>query len=373
VTEPIRTVFVEKSVRETAITRRVLDRIGAKVDMRIVDDGREVVRLFATPGPARGAIRRGKRALLLTDFRGEAIKPCPGTPNYLCCGYQILNFGQGCPMDCTYCILQGYFSNPLLTVQANDEAFLSAAAQSLRAEPNRFFRLGTGEFADSLALDPLTGYARRLVEFIRDVPNAVLEIKSKAVHIDDLMGLDHGGRTICAWSMNARGVAEDEEFGAATLEERLEAAARCEAAGYRLAFHFDPIIHHDGWREAYRHTVERIFATVRPESIAWISLGCFRFAPGLEHIIRERFPKSQYVYGEFISGGDGKMRYPQPLRVRIYKKMVEWIRRAGGDDILLYFCMENPHVWQTVMGRTPRDNAELAAWLDAACGWEERA
>jgi spore photoproduct lyase len=361
---PIRKVYVEHAVHDTTITRNVLQRLGGSVPVEFVEDGRDII---ARHRRERGAQRRGKQNLLLTGFRAQPIKPCPGTPDYLCCGYQILNFGTGCPLDCAYCILQDYFSNPFLVVQANCEAFLRAAADELRAHPDRLYRLGTGEFTDSLALDPLTGYAAILVEFIRDFPNAALELKTKAAHVDPLLHLDHRGRTICAWSVNSARIVESEEYGVAPLEARLEAARRVEAAGYRLAFHFDPIFHYEGWEEGYKRTVERIFETVRADSIAWISLGCFRYTPGLERVIRERFPTNQSTFAEFILAGDGKMRYPQPVRVRVYRKMLDWIRGAGGEKALVYFCMENAAVWRNVMGYSPRSDEELAGWLDGAC------
>jgi spore photoproduct lyase len=340
------------------VTRRVLERLGISVPVTVVDDTRD---------PIMAQAGRAGRALVLCDFHGEAIKPCPGTPRYLCCGYQILNFGQGCPFECSYCILQNYFEHRHLVVQANADALLAAAAERLRSEPGRFFRLGTGEFADSLALEPLTGWAERLVAFASEQPNAVLELKTKSDRIHGLLGLDHGGRTVCAWSLNAADVAAEEEYGVAPLEARLAAATRCAQAGYRLAFHFDPIFHYDGWQEGYRRMIERLFAAVPAESIAWISLGCFRFTPGLERVIAERFPRNRRIYGEFVRGEDGKMRYPQPLRVAVYRRMAEWIAQAGGGKVLVYLCMENAAVWRAALGRAPRDNEELGDWLDVAC------
>ena len=357
----IRKLYVEKSVKGMEVTQRVLAGVGDDVEVEWVEDGREVVAQY---GIGQDGVSRGKKALLLTDFRGEPIKPCPGTPEYVCCGYKILNFGSGCTMDCSYCALQNYFSNPLLTVQANADAFLEAAAEELRKSAGSFFRLGTGEFADSLALDPLTGYARRLVEFIRQFPNAALELKSKAAHVDEILDLDHQGRTVCAWSVNSEEICQGEEYRVASLDERFKAARKALSAGYKVAFHFDPIIYYEGWEEGYRQTVKRIFDVASADRIAWISLGCFRYKPGLEAIIRERFPKNQYTYGEFVAGGDGKMRYPQPLREHIYEKMVGWIREYGGDDAFVYFCMENTAVWRKVMGKCPRDDEELGEWLD---------
>jgi spore photoproduct lyase len=357
----IRKIYIEKTVENTEITRRILSTIGRNIQVEWVNDGREVLAHY---GAGQDGVSRGKRALLLSDFRGECIKPCPGTPEYVCCGYKILNFGSGCTMDCSYCALQNYFSNPLLTVQANPDAFLAAAAIELQKNPGTFYRLGTGEFADSLALDPLTGYARRLVEFIRAFPNAILELKSKATHVDEILEIDHQGKTICAWSVNSEEICRNEEFRVSPLEDRFAAASKVLAAGYKVAFHFDPIFYYEGWEEGYRQTIQRIFETAPADRIAWISLGCFRYKTGLEKIIRERFPGNRYTYGEFVAGGDGKMRYPQPLREHIYAKMVGWIREYGGDDAFVYFCMENSAVWRKVMGNCPRDDEELGAWLD---------
>jgi spore photoproduct lyase len=42
--------------------------------------------------------------------------------------------------------------------------------------------------------------------------------------------------------MNPQQVIDLDEHGTASLSERLLAARRCQNAGYRLGFHFDPIV-----------------------------------------------------------------------------------------------------------------------------------
>ena len=49
---------------------------------------------------------------------------------------------------------------------------------------------------------------------------------------------------------------------------------------------------------------------------------------------------------------DGKLRYFQPLRVEMYRKMVGWIRRAA-PTVKIYLCMESREVWQQVFGFAP--------------------
>ncbi len=42
-----------------------------------------------------------------------------------------------------------------------------------------------------------------------------------------------------------------DEHGTASLSERLLAARRCQDAGYRLGFHFDPIVEYPNWEDDY--------------------------------------------------------------------------------------------------------------------------
>jgi spore photoproduct lyase len=102
----------------------------------------------------------GKHHLFLCRNRGAFFKPCPGTRDYRCCDYQVLNIGMNCPMDCVYCILQAYLNNPWLSFFVNVDQLFAELDLALDAEPERFFRIGTGEFTDSLALDNLTLSAR---------------------------------------------------------------------------------------------------------------------------------------------------------------------------------------------------------------------
>ena len=86
----------------------------------------------------------GKQILQLVKFKGEFLKPCPGTREYICCGYKILNVGTNCPLDCSYCILQSYFNMPNLRVFVNLEEELGKVLNIIDSNPKKIFRVGTG-------------------------------------------------------------------------------------------------------------------------------------------------------------------------------------------------------------------------------------
>ena len=120
---------------------------------------------------------------------------------------------------------------------------------------------------------------------------------------------------------------------------------------------------YDGCEVEYERVIKRLFASVSAENIVWISLGTFRFMSSLKPLIRNRFPKSKIIYGEFITGLDGKMRYFKPLRLELYQKIISCIRRYA-PDVFIYFCMEDDEVWRQAMGYTPDERGGLAKMLD---------
>jgi len=355
-------IHVESDCLDHPVTRKILAR-AKDIPFEVISPDRNTM---PDLGSYPQSLTGGKRHLLLAKNRGRFFKPCPGTKEYTCCEYQVLNIGMNCPMDCVYCILQAYLNNPYLSFFVNIEDMLTELTEAFAQDPDHFWRIGTGEFTDSLALDSLTGLSRVLVEFMRDKDRAVLELKTKSAAIDNLEGLDHNGRTIVAWSLNSPAIVAREEIRTATLEQRLAAAARCASWGYKLAFHFDPIIYHSGWEQGYAETVGRLFRAVPRESIAWISMGCLRYLPALKKIAALRFPNSRFFNEEFIEGLDGKARYFRTLRVEMYQHLYKLLQQQADPATCIYLCMENSEIWQEVFGFIPEERGGLPRMLDQA-------
>jgi spore photoproduct lyase len=347
------------------IDRRVADHPGAlaiqsrlKVPSEIITD---VNQIYASLSSAKDPVQHGKQILFLTKNKGAFIRPCPGTRFYTCCNYMILHIGAYCGMDCSYCILQTYFHPPFLQFFVNLQDMLSEIDRLFLTE--QIVRIGTGEFTDSLIWEPWTDISKTLIPKFADQSRAVLELKTKTSNINGLKQVNHNHKTILAWSLNAEKIIHDEERFTASLASRLESASKSEEWGYPLAFHFDPLIIYDGCEADYRNVLEQVFRRVSPENIVWISLGTFRFISSLKPLMQKRFPDSRIVYGEFISGLDGKMRYFKPLRIKLYSKIVGWIKEMA-PDTLVYLCMEDDEVWQRSLGFIPSEHGGLSKMLD---------
>ena len=349
-------IYIDAAVADNPQVASICDRLELPVEY--VEGSRVVYEAISS---ANDPVQKGKEVLFLTKNRGAFLKSCPGTRHYTCCDYLILNIGTYCSMDCSYCIMQSYFHPPVLQFYVNYE--------DLNAELERFFshhnvyRIGTGEFTDSLIWEFWTEMSTHLIPRFSDQSYAVLELKTKTNAIDNLKCLVHNRKTIVSWSLNTEEIIASEERATASLSARLRAAAKCESWGYPLGFHFDPMLIYDDCEKDYRQVVARMFEHVSANNIVWISLGTFRFMPPLKTIVQQRFPKSKIVYGEFVPGLDGKMRYFKPLRIDLYRKMASWIREYG-PDIDIYFCMEDDEVWKKALGFAPEERGGLPRILD---------
>jgi len=300
-----------------------------------------------------------KRTLYLTRHKGDFLKKCPGSEGQVCCNYFVINFASNCPMDCSYCYLQEYLAdNSALKIFTNVNDLIDEAERMLARHRGVFFRIGTGEITDSLALEPYTGMMGELIPYFAEQANLLLELKTKSDCVESLLDLDPKGRVVVGWSMNPQRVIDLDEHGTASLTERLNAARLCQEAGYRLGFHFDPMIEYPGWETDYESMLEQTFATIDWRKLSWLSLGVLRQTPALKRTMRERYPSSALLAGEQVLCPDGKMRYFQPLRVEMYRKMVHWIRRAA-PTVKIYLCMESRQVWEQVFGFAPTCEKEL--------------
>lgn len=353
-------ILVQDASRHDRLTAEILARLPGLPVSTIPDPEAILPALLGTSDPHASA----KHTLILTRFAGQFMKPCPGSGAEICCNYFVLNYASNCHMECSYCVLQSYLNHPALMVFTNVDDMLAEVAGKLGSSPRSFFRVGTGEMADSLALDDITGYSRLLVPFFAQMPNAILELKTKSDKIANLKGLEHRGHTVVSWSLNSQPMCRSEELKTAAFETRLAAARQCQQWGYRVGFHFDPLICYDDWEQDYKSAVEETFRAVDPKGVAWVSLGALRFTPQLRDILRSRFPKSMIPYGEFVPGHHGKLRYFRPIREAMYRKMREWIRREA-PNVFVYLCMESRLVWEDSFGCVPRDTAELSDKMDS--------
>jgi len=306
--------------------------------------------------------REGKSALYLTQKQGAAFKPCASlNPEYVCCNVQVLDAVSNCPYDCSYCFLQNYLNNGTLQVTADVDAMIEEVRTKTALQPWRFFRIGTWELGDSLALEALTGTSAQLIKAFAGMKNALLELRTKSDYVENLLDIDHQQRTVVSWTVNPQTIIKREEFRTASMAARLSAMQQVEKAGYLIALHFDPMLLFEGWEADYQALVKEIFTHISSQSVVWISIGSLRFNPEMKRTIEQNFPGSRLTTAEMIAGPDGKMRYVKPKRVEMYQHLYQTIQSClpSDDKPFVYLCMERWDMWDKVLGYHPHSIGHL--------------
>lgn len=352
-------IYIEESILDFPLSGRILKKLN-QVPKEIIPNPQKLLQKIQN---SKDTLGEGKKYLLIAKQKGSFVKPCPCTPRYIGCNYFIINQVLNCPLDCSYCILQDYLTSPFITVFANLEDLWRELDVFLNKRKGKYLRIGTGELGDSLVLDHITGNSKDLVSYFREKGNAFLELKTKSVEIRNILALKPAENVVISWSLNSFKMAEEEEEKAPGIEERIEAARLVSEKGFKLGFHFDPLIRYPGWGEDYAEVIKILLSTINPARISWISLGSLRFPPSLKTIIKQRFPHTKIIYDEFIKGKDGKLRYFKPLRLELYKKILNLIKACGGEKIPVYFCMESEEIWREVMNWIPGGSKDVESLL----------
>ncbi len=333
-------VYIEEAVTQTSLAQRIKQKF-PESKFETISSYREYVK---THSYDLAGYNDRLDYCFLTQEKFDFFKNCPCSPKSVSCGYHIVNLGVGCSYECMYCFLPAYLNSPGIQFPANLEDFFDAFKAY-----HQDIRVGSGEFADSLVFDHITEYSPQIVEFFKDYPKATFEFKTKSVNIDLLTSVKPAGNIAVAWTVNPKDVAKQVECLTPSIDERLNAAVRCQAAGYKIGFHFDPVIHYEGWEKDYEQLVNEIFDKIEAKNIAWISLGTLRMTMGLKKTIENRFPHNTILDEEMFLGYDDKIRYAANVRQSMYEKMFSFIRRRS-QKVWVYLCMEEKGMCGKVVG-----------------------
>lgn len=333
-----KTVYIETSVAGTPLAQRVRARFPHATFLPW--DGKTQV--------GEKNFSRRLETLVIHREKYDFIKPCPCSCAAAGCGYNLVNLGFGCRFECEYCFLQQYQNLHAVLLPANIEDFLDKIdtapwKKGIFDRP----RIGSGEFTDSLVFDDLTLYSHQLVPFFRARPHLQFEFKTKSINTGELLKLGGSENIVVAWSVNADCITQGAEHFTPDLTKRLAAACEVAKAGYRLGFHFDPVIIYEGYQQDYARTVAQMAETLPKGKIAWISVGTLRFSRELKKAIESRFPHNKILDGEFLLDFDGKMRYSDMQRLEVYCFLVPLLRKTF-PKAHVYLCMEDPAITRAI-------------------------
>lgn len=356
-------IIINRSVLRDPVVGRIRS-LCADVPTEIIDN--------SNPKTVRNASRvlTDSKTLLEKILAGKKIlHVAPAMPGivdtfimpderFLCPPFERLKLASnGCFYQCDWCYLKLTYraAFPFITVRAQYEKIQAQLQRRLEKTHERAI-FNSGELADSLAMEHLTGAAREFIPWFGQTDNGYLFMLTKSDNVGDILDLPHNGHTIVAWTVNHEEVSRRFEVGAPPLHRRLRAARMVQERGYPVRIRIDPIVPRPGWKDAYAETVKRIFEEVSPERV---TLGTLRFEEGFYNMrgsifttgkeLREMVDGMEPMFPSVSVPGKarparGKFSFPSSKRIEIFRHVIEEIRKRS--DCTIALCKEGRPVWE---------------------------
>ena len=354
------TILLWRKVQRDFEAERIL-RMFPEARVEIVDRQR----LASVPGQRNGhPLVAGKRILMI----GEASSFVHGFDGCLgggvrCASYlKLVPVSNGCPYYCTYCYLGYVYRDylPFIKMNVNHGCMFNEIREATM-DARSMVAFNMGEMLDSLALDHVTLLAEQLVPFFSHLPRGCLMLLTKSSNIDGLLRCTPHPRAVVSWSLNTPRMIERYEIGAADLDERIQAARRCQEYGYRIRLRIDPGILYDRWRTEYTDLLHRALTVLEPENV---TLGMLRLVPAHLGLARQAYPscaKGLCEAGLHDKASDGKLRYPSYRRVEFYRFLIDVVR-SFRRRMSVNLCRETPDVWSEMSQVCSPNECNCLAW-----------
>lgn len=250
----------------------------------------------------------------------------------------------GCPHGCAYCA-----GGKVAVIFTNLEEFIERqVVPSALAEPWQKVFMFNSSLSDTLCWEPEYGLSRQLADYFATTADQHYLIHTKSANVDFLREFDHRGHTILLWSLTGATAARLIEPGTATPDERIEAARRCQEAGYPVRFKLKPIVPVRGWREEYAELIDRLLSATRPDSIGLFMLA-WMDAAEVESILdvavlEPAFLQALRAGGESMKGVTAGP-FPHEARAEVYGFLIDQIRRRD-RSVPVFLCTETQEMWR---------------------------
>lgn len=262
-----------------------------------------------------------------------------------CCELHIIEAVTGCALGCSFCNVNASMGE---TVEFSTD--LAERLATVELDADRFYHVSTSHMSDSLVWGNRHGLLDALFGFARRHPGVQLELKTKSDRIDYLLRHEIPGNILCSWWINTDTLIRNEEHGTAPLRSRFRAARELCDRGCAIAFHINPIVHYQGWREEYVSLIGNLMAMFSPEEIDFVSLGILWLSPPVVRGIRHRGGETKILQMPLVADPGDRLTYPKETRIElltaIYRAMQPW-----SDKVFVFLCMETAPVWEAVLGQ----------------------
>lgn len=228
-------------------------------------------------------------ALILAEKKGKKVLSTPEGFGISTSRNYYFSHLLNCPFDCRYCFLQGMYNSAHHVLFINYDDFKQEIAHTIAADdtPCTFF---SGYDADSLALEPVTGFIASFLPFFSQYPQATLELRTKSANVNALLSQPAISNCVVAFSFTPQRISSQVEHGVPSIAKRLDSITKLVDAGYQIGLRFDPIVDSQHFSDDYQQLFDAVFARIPPSSLHSVSTGVLRYPEKMHQKITKLYP-----------------------------------------------------------------------------------
>ena len=323
-------VYVEKDIAQHPISLNILQRY-KRATVVTIDKYSEVF------NPANQNFRVQKRNPAMILARKGGVKIMSAPEEYEIGGDQNFYFSHmlNCVYDCQYCFLQGMYRSANYLLFVNYEEFANDLRSHVANNDSKNPWYFSGYDCDSLALEPMTGFANYFLAVFAEseMAKATLELRTKSTQIRSLErhAEQYGAakNVIIAFSLNPDEVIQSVEALTPSLDKRLTAITKLQSQGWKVGLRFDPIVWHDSFEESYRGFFKKVFSQVNASQLDSITLGAVRLPKTFYKTMLKQMP-NEWLFKAGVQINSENMASYQPS---IEKQMLNFCSK----EIELYY------------------------------------
>lgn len=295
---PFHHVYVERKLRGQYDVTGIFDKLsGSRVVW--INHYKDI---FNRKGQSL-AFQKKSPALILAKKEGKLVyngsKECQSFGNehfyYTSC---IMN----CLFDCEYCYLQGMYPSADVVLFMNLDDIFHEVDELLR-EHGVYICISYD--TDLVALENITGYCRRWIEYAKNRVGLTIELRTKAELSDSFIRMldeKECENIIFAFTLSTDMIQLSYEHNTSSIQSRIASIMRASQKGLNVRVCFDPLLTYADLSElkkAYGTLIDKLFESVTAQMLYDVSLGEFRVPCDYLKRMRKRRPDSKLLAYQF--------------------------------------------------------------------------
>lgn len=314
-------IYVEESVAEHPRTRDILNKFPDAVQIPI----HHYKDVFCRR--KQDIAKQGQHPMLiLASKQGRLIYE--GAPVCQSFGNEYFYYTScvmNCIYNCEYCYLKGMYPSGNIVIFVNIEDIFSQLEELLQR--HRVY-LCVSYDTDLMALEDLTGFVEKWVEFVRKHSGIRIEIRTKCGRTDLWDRLVPDENVIFSFTLSPERVQKECESGTAAVEARIRCAERAMEMGFPVRLCFDPIIYCPNWQREYDTMLQQVTEQIDMKKVWDVSVGSFRISQDYIKKLRRSQKDSAVVQFPYIND-HGVYHYPDRLMNEmeqyVVDRLVKWL------------------------------------------------